>query len=245
MSVVSSQSPRVLEATVRNRVAVGYAVAPSRVASCLPSDLVPDTHKGQAYVALVGEQLVRPRVLGLPIPGVRRMALVELQVPVREATASSERRGMLTVQAFVPRRLAAWGGRVLYSEPVKRAPMQPGRQERVETVEMTYRFDWAGREQRLRVVGQKPPVMPVPEAPVSFLMSRSWRYGTSRAGELLRTRSKRPVTPVYRVEEHHVTVQWASVYGEEWAFLNDRVPATVLFTPGGPIAFGWRKRVGE
>lgn len=242
MFVASSSSTRVLRATVGNRVAVGYAVDPSRVASRLPSGLIPVTHADDAYVVLVGAQLVHPSILGVPVPGIRRMPFVELQVPVRETTPSSERRGTLTMQAFVPRRLVAWSGRVLYGEPVKRAPMQPVRQERAETVEITYRFDWAGREQRLRVVGRKPPVTPAPDAPASCLMKQNWRYGRSRTGELLRARLKRSKTQVYRVQEHHVTVRWGSVYGDEWAFLDGRAPATVLFSPGGSVAVGWPTR---
>lgn len=233
----------ILRATVRRRVAAAYAVAPERVVPHLPDGLVPDTRGGQAYVCLVGVQLTRVRVLGLAGPGFRWVPAVELQVPVQAADGEREGRGTITLQAHVSRRMVVWGARLLYGEPVAVASMQPVWHERPEQVEATYRFDKAGREQRLRVVGEKPPVVPAPDTPTSFLMHRSWRYGTDRHGQLLRARLDRPRGPLYRVREHHVTVRWGAVYGKEWGFLAERTPTVVLFEPGGPMTLGWRARV--
>ena len=233
--------PRILEATARNRIVVSYAVAPDRVARHLPPALIPDTREGRAYVSIVGVELVTVRVLGLAGPGFRRVPAVELQVPVRET--DSARRGTLTLQAYVPRRLVAWGARVLYGEPVAVASMQPVWQERSETIQLTYRFDRAGREQRLRAVGTKPPVAPAPDTLAVFLMDRAWRFGTRGDDALVRAKIERPVESVHRVQEHHVTVRWPSVYGQEWAFLAEAEPAVVFLTPGAPIALHWREAV--
>jgi hypothetical protein len=237
----TASSPTILQATARNRVVVSYAVAPEHVAPQLPRGLVPDTRDGQAYVSLVGVELVKVRVLGLVGPGFRRVPAVELQVPVRAVGAS--RRGTITVQAYVPRRLVAWGARGLYGEPVDVASMQPVWREQTDTLAVTYRFDRAGREQRLRAVGAKPPKTPAEDSLAFFLMNRNWRFGRRRDGTLVRARIERAVEPVCDVQEHHVTVQWASVYGKEWAFLDDREPALVLLAPGGPVRLHWRERV--
>lgn len=220
---------------------VSYAVAPAQVAPQLPPGVTPDTRQGRAYVNLVGVELVKVRVLGMVGPGFRRVPAVELQVPVRET--SSSRRGTMTLQAYVPRRLVAWGARGLYGEPVDVASMQPVWREQADTIEVTYRFDRAGREQRLRAVGERPPVMPATDSLAFFLMDRGWRFGTRRDEALVRARIERPVEPVYRVEERHVTVRWASVYGDAWAFLRDRDPALVFLSPGGPVRLHWREAV--
>jgi hypothetical protein len=237
----TADRPSVLQATARNRVVVAYAVAPDRVASRLPEGLMPDTREGQAFVTLVGVQLVTLRVLGLPGPGFRRVPAVELQVLVRERGAPS-RQGTITVQAHVPRRVVAWGARLLYDESVDVAPMQPVWRERGDTVEMTYRFDVAGREQRLRVVGERPPVTPAQDTAAHFLLDRGWRYGRGNE-ELVRTRVERPVAPVVRARESYATVQWAAVYGDPWAFLAEEEPALAVLVPDSPITLRWRERV--
>jgi len=242
MVSTESASRVILRAAARHRVAVHYAVAPDRVASHLPPGLVPDTRDGRAYVSLVGVRLLKVRVLGLIGPGFRRVPAVERQVPVRAADGPSETRGTLTLQAYVPRRLVAWAARGLYGEPVSVASMQPVWRERPDAVEVTYRFDRAGREQRLRVAAEKPPVAPAPDTAARFLQDRHWRYGT-RGDTLMRARLERPAGPLYRVQEHYVTVQWGAAFGEAWGFLDDRSPDVVLCDPGGTIALHWREPV--
>ncbi len=233
--------PRILQATARNRVVVGYGVAPSQVAPLLPDGLVPAERDGTAYVSLVGVELTKVRVFGLVPPGFRRVPAVELRVHVRPARASLEQNGTWTVRAHVPRRLVAWGARFLYGEPVEVASMQPVRREPVGSVEVTYRLDWRGREQRIRVRGERPPVMPPPDALAHTLVGPDWRFATTQDGTLLRTRVERPAAPVHRVQEHHVTVRWPSVYGEMGQLLRDRRPALVLLSPGTPVTLRWRE----
>lgn len=234
--------PHILQATARNHVVVGYAVDASRVAPLLPNGLVPVEHNGAAYVSLVGVELMKVRVLGLAPPGFRRVPAVELRVHVRPAEAPPDKAGTWTVQAHVSRHLVAWGAQVLYGESVEVTSMQPVRREPTESVVVTYRFDWKGREQRLRVRGEKPPVSPPSEALATILMHPPWRYGRTRNGTLLHTRIERSAAPILRVQEHHVTVQWATVYGEIGQLLQDLDPTLVLISPGSPVMLRWRKR---
>jgi len=244
MSSAAWAPPQILQATARNRVVISYAVAPEQVAPLLPSGLVPDRRNGRAYVNLVGVELVKARVLGMRGPGFRRVPAVEVKVLVREANAASGRQGTITVQAYVARWAVAWGARFLYGEPVDVASMQPVWREGAETIEVTYRFDRAGREQRLRAVGEKPPVMPADDTLAVFLRDRQWRFSTRGQGTLVRARIERPIGPIYRVQERYATVQWASVCGADWAFLDDLEPAHVLLSPGEPVTLYWRKQVG-
>lgn len=239
----SSNHPRILRATTRNRVVVSYAVPPDEVAPFLPGNLTPMTIDGRAYISLVGVELTKVRVLGLAGPGFRRVPAVELRVHVQPTQEDANAAGTWTVRAHVSRRLVAWGARLLYHEPVEVTSMQPVRREPREHVEVTYRLDWNGREQRIRVRGERPPVMPVSDALAPPLLRPDWRYTTTRNGTLLRTRIERPETPIHRVQEHHVTVRWTDVYGKIGRLLTDRSPTLVLLSPGTPVTLRWRERV--
>ena len=241
--MTSSSLPPVLRGTTQNRVVVSYAVAPNQLAPLLPDGLVPHTRDGSAYVSLAGVELTKVHVLGVSGPGLWRVPAVELRVHVRPADGDADAAGTWTVQAHTSRRLAAWGARLLYREPVAVTSMQPVRREPMEHVEVTYRFDWAGREQRLRVRGERLPVMPAPDAPALSLLRPRWRYTTTRNDSLLRARIERPTTPIHRVQEHHVTVQWEDVYGPIGQLVSTHDPAHVLLSPGTPVTLRWRERV--
>jgi uncharacterized protein YqjF (DUF2071 family) len=238
----SSNRSRVLRATARNRVVVSYAVPPDQVAPFLPDGLRPMTRDGRAYVSLVGVELTKVRVLGLAGPGFRRVPAVELRVHVHPTRGDSDAPGTWTVRAHVSRSLVAWGAHLLYREPVEVTSMQPVRREPTEHVEVTYRFDWKGREQRIRVRGERTPVMPAPGALARPLLRPDWRYATTGNDALLRTRIERPATPIHRVKEHHVTVQWTEVYGEIGRVMTDRDPALTLLSPGTPVTLRWREQ---
>ncbi|WP_240328136.1 DUF2071 domain-containing protein [Salinibacter ruber] len=238
MSIPFFSPRRILQATARNRVVVGYAVDPDRVAPILPDGLVPARNEGTTYVSLVGVELANLRVLGVVPPGFRRVPAVELRVHVHPAGAP-DKEGTWTAQAHVPQHLVAWGARLLYGERVEVTSMQPIRRKPVDHVEMTYRFDWKGREQRIRVRGERPPVMPAPGARAHVLFGPRRRFSTARDGSLLRARIDRPAAPVYRVQEHHVSVQWPAVYGDIGRLFQNQAPAHVLLSPRTPVALRW------
>jgi uncharacterized protein YqjF (DUF2071 family) len=217
-------------------------VAPDQVAPHLPDDLVPMTQDGRAYVSLVGVELTKVRVLGLAGPGFRHVPAVELRVHVQPTQGDAEATGTWTLRAHVPRRLVAWGARLLYREPVEVTSMQPIRREPNGHPEVTYRFDWKGREQRLRVRSERTPVTPAPGTLAPSLLHPGWRY-TTWNGTLLRTRIDRPATSIYCVMEHYMTMQWPEVYGEIGHLLADRDPALVLLSPGTPVTLRWREHV--
>lgn len=221
---------------------VGYTVDPDRVAPLLPQSLIPAQYDGRACISLVGVELTDIRLIGLAVPGFRRVPLIELRIRVRPAESAADLVGSWTVQGFVPRRLMAWGAGLLYGESVQVASMQPVRREQVDSVEVTYRFDWKGREQRLRVRGERPPVMPAPDTPAHTVLGSTWRFGTPRTGTLLRRRVDRPAVPVYRVREHHVTVQWPIVFGDVGRLLTGRSPSVVLLAPSTPVTLRRRER---
>ena len=229
MSVLPSWQAQV---RVRHRVVVSYAVEPGRLVPHLPGGLRPAIHDESAYLSVVGSTLTELRVGGLPVPGARVVPMVELRAPVRHPATGRE--GTFTFQAHAAGRVVAWGARIGLGLPVRAASMQPMWRERSDAVTGTYRFDWQGREQRVRVEGHPPPVMPAADTMGPFLLERPWRVGGS-GDALVWTRTERPAAPVYRVDAHHVTVRWRAVYGEVGALLEDRAPAHVLLAPGRPV----------
>jgi Uncharacterized conserved protein len=240
---LSALSPRcVLQATARSRVVVGYAVDPARVAPLLPEGLAPARYDGSAYVSLVGVELTNVRAFGLVGLGVRRVPAVELRVHVQPAEAPSGPHGTWTAQAHVPRRLVAWGARWLYGTPVAVASMQPMRREQDDRVEVTYRFDWRGREQRIRVQGAPPPTVPAPDARARTLLSPTGDLAPPRTARCSAPASSVQRLPSCRVQEHHVTVRWPAVYGDLGRVLQGRSPSLVLLSPSTPVTLRWRTR---
>ncbi len=238
---VSSSRPVVLRATARHRVGVRYEVPPASLAAHLPDLLVPDTQDERAALSLVGVHLTDVRVLGIAGPGLRHVPAVELRAAVRHPP--TDRKGTLTLQAYVPRRLVAWGARTLYDEPVAVASMQPLRRTSDDRVAMTYRFDWQGREQRLRVERARAGAADPPAATSPAATGGTWRFATG-GGPLRCARLEQEPGPVRPADTAHVTVRWRAAFGEVGALLADRSPSAAWVGGEGPLALRWRERLG-
>jgi hypothetical protein len=120
--------------------------------------------------------------------------------------------------------------------------MQPIRRRQAEAVEVTYRFDWRGREQRIRVRSDHSPDAPPSASPARMIMAPRWRFSAANQDSVRRTRIERPAPSVCRVQEHHVTVDGPSVYGELGRLIEDRSPAHVLLSPDATVTLRWPER---
>ncbi len=209
-----------------------YAVPPDVLRPYLPPGLEPDTRDGHAFVSLVGFDFLDTRVLGVPWPGFRNFPEVNLRFYVRHGA----QRGVVFVRELVPQRFVAWVARTLYHEPYRAVPMRIERDETPEQIAMTYRFRWQGRWQTFRVAGRTPASIPPPEATAHFFKEHQWGFGTTRGGRTVRYEVAHPVWATYPVASFDLDLDWAFVYGPEWAFLQDAEPYSVVLAEGSPVA---------
>lgn len=243
MSTASFPSrPVVLRASARHRIGVAYDVAPKRLAPHLPGGLVPDVQAGAGAVGLVGVHLTGIRVLGIRGVGLRHVPVVELQAAVRHP--STDRRGLLPLQSYTSRWLVAWGARVLYNEPVAATSMQPVRRTPNNRVVMTYRFDWQGREQRLRVEGPHEG-SEATDAPSLFVQDGGWRFAAGPDGALSCAWLERDGGGGWAADTAHVAVDGQAAFGAVGALLADRVPDATWVGTGGSLALRWRERLAD
>jgi uncharacterized protein YqjF (DUF2071 family) len=208
-----------------------YALPPSLLEKRLPPGLELDTRDGSAFVSAVAFQFLDTRVLGVPWPGYRDFAELNLRFYVHQGS----QRGVVFIREFVPQRLVAWIARVLYNEPYRAAPLRATIEEGPASITAEYRLEWAGRAHILSVTGRKPAFRPEEQSLEHFFKEHHWGFGTTRRGKALRYQVDHPVWDAYEVQNYRVDLDWAAVYGPEWAFLADATPHSTAFAVGSPI----------
>src|SRR5438874_7358527 len=124
-TVRSNMATPFLTARWTNLFLATYAVPQEVLRPRLPRGLELDLRDGQAFVSLVAFQFLDTRVLGLPWPGYRNFAELNLRFYVRHG----DQRGVVFIREFVPQRFIAWVARWLYNEPYLAAPIVATRQE--------------------------------------------------------------------------------------------------------------------
>jgi uncharacterized protein len=220
-----------LTAQWRHLCLINYAVAPQRLQPHLPPGLTLDTVDGEAFVSLVAFDFLHTRVLGVPWPGYRNFSEINLRFYVREG----ERRRVVFIREFVPRRLIAWIARGLYNEPYSYAPMHSSVRQHGTTLEVEHDLVAGGRKQHLIVRARNEPSIPDQDSSAHFFKEHSWGYGRSRRGQLIRYEVRHPVWATYPVERCDLDWDFAAVYGSQWADLAQMEPRSVVLAHGSAI----------
>jgi|SRR5579884_3254165 len=221
-----------LTACWSNLCLFSYAVPPELLQPRLPPGLELDTRDGHAFVSLVAFDFLRTRVRGIPWPGFRDFPELNLRFYVRHGTE----RGVVFVREFVPQRLVAWVARTLYNEHYLATPMTSTIHDEADRLVTEHRLHWHGTEQRVGVTGSKPAVVPAKHSTEHFFKEHQWGFGMDRHGRTTRYEVRHPVWSVYPVQSYHVDLDWATVYGPEWAVLQGREPDSVVLAAGSEIA---------
>jgi uncharacterized protein YqjF (DUF2071 family) len=221
-----------LTARWENLFLATYPVPPELLEPRLPPGLELDLRDGQAFVSLVAFEFLDTRVLGVPWPGYRNFPELNLRFYVRHG----QQRGVVFVREFVPGRLVALLARLIYNEPYRAAPMSVTRREEGETLTREYRLRWAGKEHLLSVTGKKAAFRPGEASTEHFFKEHSWGFGVTRGGKTLRYEVSHPVWDVYPVEDYRIDLDWAAVYGPEWAFLAGARPVSTVFALGSAVS---------
>jgi uncharacterized protein YqjF (DUF2071 family) len=209
-----------------------YSVPPELLQNRLPPGLSLDLRDGSAFVSLVAFEFLHTRVLGIPWPGYRNFAELNLRFYVRQG----EQRGVCFIREFVPQRVVAWMARLLYNEPYLAAPIAAIRQETADTITLDYRLYFAGREQRISVTGGKPASRPADDSIEHFFKEHHWGFGVTRAGQGIRYRVEHPVWDIYPVQSWQLDFDFAAVYGPEWGFLQQATPISTILAVGSPVS---------
>ena len=105
-----------------------------------------------------------------------------------------------------------------------------------ETLTATYTVRWGDRVHSLRATGAKPAMRPAADSLEHWFKEHSWGFGTSRRGKLIRYEVNHPEWDVYPVREFKFDVDWAALYGPEWAPMNGVSPASVVLAAGSEIS---------
>jgi hypothetical protein len=136
----------------------------------------------------------------------------------------------------VPQWTVATIARVLYNEPYRSARMTMEVKDWSESLSATYTVEWGGRSHLLQAFGAKPPVRPAADSLEHWFKEHSWGFGVSRGGKLIRYEVSHPEWDVWPLQGSAVGVDWATLYGPEWAAMNDVQPASVVFAVGSEVA---------
>lgn len=222
-----------LKAEWRDLIIASYAVDPSLLERRLPPGLQLDLFEGQAVCSLVAFRFANTRVLGVKWPGYVNFPEINLRFYVRET--DGDRRGVVFVRELVKSRFVAAIARGLYNEPYSKALISERIERGDETLRVAYEFAIDGGVGRMSVEADAAAVVPPEDSAEHWFKEHQWGYGVTRRSRALRYEVRHPVWACHRVRSRMIDVDWARVYGTEWAAMREAKPISVVLAAGSDI----------
>ncbi len=221
-----------LTARWQDLIMANYEVDPSLLASRVPVGTELDLFDGKCFVSLVGFMFLDTRVLGIPVPFHVNFEEVNLRYYVKRELPDETRRAVCFVKEIVPRFAIAAVARTLYGEPYECWSMS---HERTDST-VSYSWSRSGVSNTMSVeIGEN---LGVPETGThgEFIIEHYWGYTTRGAARVDEYKVEHPKWELSSVKNEIIDIDTAQTYGNEFAFLRDQKPFSILHTQGSEVA---------
>ncbi|MBL7944187.1 MAG: DUF2071 domain-containing protein [Flavobacteriales bacterium] len=161
---------------------------------------------------------------------------------MKEKTADGWRRGVVFVRELVPRRALTFVANTLYGEHYQTLPMKHNWEQK--DGELNVEYSWkTDRWHRFGVIAENGQLPIAVGSEEEFISEHYWGY-TRINPQMTKTYEVRhPRWKVYPVQSYTVEVDFANVYGNDFAFLNSTTPYSVLLAEGSLISGGFGKTI--
>ena len=221
-----------LTAKWQDLIMANYVVAPKLLHERLPKGTSLDFHEGECFVSLVAFKFADTRVLGIPIPFHTNFEEVNLRFYVRREAKKEIKRAVVFVKEIVPRFAISLVARTLYGEPYETWKMSHTQDEN----ELSYFWSNSNCKNRISVeIGENMGV-PAENSQGEFIIEHYWGYtkrGDNRTDEY---KVEHPKWELFDVNYAEIDVDFGKTYGQEFAFLSDQQPKSILLAKGSNIA---------
>ncbi|MEM7621669.1 MAG: DUF2071 domain-containing protein [Planctomycetota bacterium] len=222
-----------LTATWADLILANFTVPDHLLLRRLPRGIELDRFHGSACASLVGFRFLDCRVFGVKWPLHVNFPEFNLRFYVRHT--ESNRRGVMFVREFVPRRAIAAIANLTYNEPYAFTPMTEHQARFAAERKIRLNFFVQGRRQSIATISREAPVTPLPTSDDHFFKERQWGFGVTRSGRTLTYEVNHPVWRVYPVTSHAIDIDWTLLYGKPWGVMQHAKPVSVIHAEGSRV----------
>jgi uncharacterized protein len=231
-----------------------YPVDPKVLEPYVPTGTRLDPFQDVVYVSLVAFLFNRTRVLGIPIPGHTRFEEVNLRFYV-VPTQEPERRAVTFLREIVPLSLIPWIANTLFHENYIALPMShahsrdtlkyawqtPIKQKPAASTSKLAPSRADSHEHVVSADMNQPLALPPKGSLAEFITEHYWGYAKAPFGTL-EYQVTHPQWTCCEVSRYTIDIDFASSFGQPFAFLNGQSPSSVLYAAGSAVSVGFPKR---
>lgn len=223
-----------LTAEWRKLALANYVIDPAVLSKHVPFGTELDLWNGQCYVSLVGFMFINTRLLGIKIPFHANFEEVNLRFYVRRKENGEWKRGVVFIKEIVPKPAITAIANTFYKENYETMPMKhQWDSNNGQSVQYQWRKNKKWHSFQIHAAANAQAIDEGSET--EFITEHYWGY--ARINDQLSNEYEvtHPRWMAYPVKEYTMDVDFGIVYGQEFGFLNDIDPVSVMLAEGSPI----------
>ncbi len=222
-----------------------YLVNPEVLKPYLPHGTEIDTWQGRCYISLVGFMFENTRLLGIRVPWHSRFEEVNLRFYVKRKEGEEWKRGVVFIKEIVPRYALSFVANTVYNERYETLKMDHHWIAAADRMEVMYKWKKKGQWQEFRVKAGSRTLAAEPNSEEEFITEHYWGYARVSARKTNEYEVTHPRWELYPVREYEIDIDFGKVYGEEFAFLNQENPVSVMLAEGSEITVEKKRRLSQ
>ena len=229
-------NPRFLTAEWRKLAIANYSVDPGILQAYLPYKTELDLWNGKSYVSLVGFRFMNTKLKRFSIPLHVHFEEVNLRFYVRYKDASNWKRGVTFIKEIVPKPALSFVANTVYKERYISLPMRHSWNIESDSLRISYHWKHKNSWNDFSVVAQNSLNEIPADSEEEFITEHYWGYTQINNKLTSEYGVEHPRWQTYSVKESAINVNYGGVYGNEFSFLNDQKPDSIMLAEGSEIA---------
>ena len=230
-----------LSARWENLIMANYEVSPEVLIPYLPNGVELDFYRDKAYVSLVGFMFKQTRIFQIPIPFFGTFEEVNLRFYVKRKEGNSIKRGVVFINETVPYQVVAWLANSLYKEHYIAIPTKNKVEVNNTTKNIVYQWKKNGQWNHLEVTAGTGKEPMEPGSIEEFIFEHYYGYNRKNNFQSQEYKVDHPRWQTNKVLRYSIACDFTSMYGEDFSFLANLQPNSVLLAEGSPVTIKWKR----
>ena len=230
-----------LRAEWNNLIMANYVVPKEILIPYVPYKTELDLFEGNAYVSLVGFMFLNTKVLGFSVPMHVNFEEVNLRFYIKYNDHGAWKKGVVFIKEIVPKMAVSFIANNLYGEKYATMNMKHFHIDKRENLEVGYEWKFKNKWNKISAATDKRSKKIIPDSCENFFANHYWGYSKYSGTKTYEYYVEHPLWETLKVLSYSVDCDFGSLYGDEFSFLNNEKPGSVLMTRGSEIRVHHKK----
>ena len=222
---------------------INYEIEPKILEKHIPKGTELDLWNGKCYISLIGFMFENVKVLGIKIPFHVNFEEVNLRFYVKRLEDGIWKRGVVFVKEIVPKHAITIVANTLYNEHYETLKMKHSRTE--NDTSKSFRYEWKkdNKWNSIAMTTHKNAIPIERKSVTEFITEHYFGYTNYNKEKSIEYAVTHPRWQQLKVIDYAIDVDFESIYGNDFMFLQDLKPTSAFLAIGSKITIEGKKTI--